>query len=216
MTDQRPSVDLSAHDLDAIDPLPAPTEPTPAPAAAPQPGSLLDQLAAEHDELIGEGRHVLQVGRYSWLAARYRALTNDEQTNLARRSQRRQVGRRKDKKPPLEQELADGREDAAFTLAVACVELLRIGDDGHATPLVDALKADGVDTLGDGPLRFDRRTAQVLSFLKLPDDCSSVDVAIELHRHGDGYMPLSKAIGAYTEWMTGSQDESLDELLEGN
>jgi len=213
VSEHRPPVTLDLDSPQAVEvdevATSAPLEPA---ADGPRPGSLLARLHAERDELIGDASTVVRVGRHTMLAARYRALTQDEQADIAKREQRRTAQLRR---AGLAEKLDVAAESAALTLARACVELLWV-EDGSTSPAVAALAADGVDTQGAGALRYDRRSAQVLG-LDLGEQVSSVEVVLALHEFSGSHMPVFNALAKYSEWLNGERDAVLDELLdEGN
>lgn len=201
---------------DTDDPLVGDAEPAPAVGSAssfpaPSEGSILGRLRADQERQRRESSIVLPVGRSDVLAARYRALSDEEQAKIRRRIKSRAKVRKGD-----DESLAV--ETAALTLVLACVEVLWVGD-GPAVPLVNALAKDGVDTEGEAPLRFDRRLARVIG-LPLDEDASTVDVVIALHTWEDedgnsNVLPLMSVTERYGAFLSGEAEDSLEETLEG-
>lgn len=180
-------------------------------------GSVLSDLHAEQARLC-DTVLVMPVGRSDLLASRYRFVDDDELEDIAKRIKQslkaQEVARRRGEHDDA------GVQIAALTLAVACEELLWVGgNDDKPVALVDALTADGIDTHGTSPMRYDQRTAAILG-LEVPSDASGVDIVIEMHtwRGRDGRstrIPLSSASERYSAWLTEQKADALQELFEG-
>jgi hypothetical protein len=222
------SVELVGDDgVPVDDTTPTPDQPTatvpPAePANAPA-GSILAGLEQEIQEHVEEAFKVLPVGKVGRFKARYRVLGDDEQTRIERQVQNAAKMR---KKTGQDENTIDRENDScALLLATACVELLIVDDKGNTVPLHEMLARP--DQMGDqapqGPLRYDRATYELLMPSRaaklreqLGRDLTSVDVAMDLHRWGDGHSPLRSYGKLLNLWMGGASTEALAEAAQGN
>jgi hypothetical protein len=192
------------------DTTPAPAPVTPAPDA-PRKGSFLAELHAERDAALeGGDTKVLLVGSSTRLAARYRALSREEQEMVQARHRKLEHESRRAKSVSS----ADANVQlAAFSLSLACVELLAV-EDGRVRPLVEVLAEDAADTEGDEPLRFDRRAARVLGWEHEPQ-ATSASICESMHDQDGSATSLMRAARRYGEWVSGAESAALEDSLEG-
>jgi hypothetical protein len=211
MTDDDTRVIIDPNDDDIPD--------TPAPARAPvaPASSILANIRQETIDQARDSTLVLSVGRSMVLGARYRVLEQDEIDT---------IGARATKVAKLERRKIEATDLTANLLAEACVELVWIdGWDEKSEPpsLVDVLAADGVDTQGDEPMRYDARTVSVLGLDLQPDDRGHVvpaDVVIETHTwrtpRGSNLLPLAARAKSYDEWLEAEGLRAMEGAHSGN
>lgn len=181
--------------------------------AAPRAGSFVAQLHAARDAtLAGAPTKVLLVGSSAQLAARYRVLNRDEQEQVAARQRK------------LEHEIKHSRgkltaadvavDMASYSLALACVELVAV-EGRKVRPLIDVLREDGLDTEGDDPFVFDRRTARILGWDHDPG-AGSAAICEAMHDPDGSAAMLMRVARRYGDWVSGAESSALEETLEGN
>jgi hypothetical protein len=194
---------------------PAPAAPT---GGAAEPGSVLDELAAQARARASEVTEVFPVGRQDGLRlwARYRVLDDDTVEDIAKGAQQRAKLAARVIRDDVD--LKQLNLHYAIVIATACVELLYATEDGTLKPLRELLEREQ-------PLRYDRTLlAAIPAFAEILDldaaTATPTEIVMALHMIGP---PEARSLGPLRargqqldEWMAQTKDDARKETLEGH
>lgn len=197
---------------------------------APARASILGTVAARLSSVRARETEVYPVGAQDrvLLLCRYRALGDEEIKRLLQHANREAALREKIGKPLSDIEIQN--RQAALMLSTACEALVWVDDDGDQVDLDVFLRRPehGMADAPTGPLRYTMESLRMLMpdrvdrlVAKVRDDGrekpSSVDVAAEMHRWGDGenHAPLRARGNDLQVWCADVSAKTLRSALGG-